>query len=829
MLMTRQGCVALGFLLVLLFVAQTKVGAEPQDPPSSTATSPPEQTSAPMVGQPDSLVIPMADISMQAAQVSDLLRTFEEYLAPGAQLDAIINSFSESTAQIESDLNKSMSVLDGQLVLTKLQAQGQLWQQWQSKYTGWLKVFSKRSTQLQMKLTELDDLDKVWAETLVSAQNSEAPEPIIQQISATIDSIRGLRTSVKNQLDLVLDLQSRVGGELEKFTPVLAKIARMQQSSVSNILVRNSLPVWSVGFWGDAKTILVRQFRHAGGAYLEDIGNYFKVSLGHMSFHATLFVVSAFLFLRARWRIRRWTTAHEVISPFVKVFEYPLAAALIVVLLVASAPYRSPLPATMRATIQVLALLPTILLIRPSAPGRLVPGLYLLVLLFMLDTFREIFFPEQPIGQIFLMVESFIGMAVTLWFLGKFRSDQVADSKLSGFPLICLRSVLVLVLLLLASGLVAAVTGHMRFARVIIPGILALGMVAILMYVALQVVMGFIAFSFLVWPLRLLQVIQQHRKPVEKYFYRLLFWLAIFGIIGRFLNYIGLLELVLNLARTVLNTKLERGALSISIANIGEFLLTVWVTYFLSSLIRFLLREDVYPRMRIAEGKSYAISRLLHYLILALGFTVAIAALGVDLTKLTVLTGALGIGIGFGLQGVVNNFVSGLILLFERPIQVGDTVAVGELVGQVSKIGIRASTVHTRQGSDIIVPNAELITEKVTNWTFSNQLRRIDLPVGVSYSSSPDSMIALLESVAHEHPHILPHPKPTGLFVGFGDSSLNFELRAWTDQFDDWPIVRSQLASAVYDAVHKAGMKFPFPQREVRLLHDFPGDDPAIS
>lgn len=266
---------------------------------------------------------------------------------------------------------------------------------------------------------------------------------------------------------------------------------------------------------------------------------------------------------------------------------------------------------------------------------------------------------------------------------------------------------------------------------------------------------------------------------------------ATVGLIVRYLDYIGILDPVFRFAKTVLNTNFERGSFRISAADIIEFILIVWAAYLLSAAIRFVLREDVYPRVVITKGKSFVVSSLLHYLIIALGFTAAIAALGFDLSKLTVLTGALGIGIGFGLQSVVNNFASGLILLLEQPIQVGDTVEVDDLTGKVRKIGIRASTVNTRQGSEIIIPNSQLVTEKVTNWTFSDQMKRINLPVGISYSASPKSVIALLESVSLQHPYILHDPAPRGLFVGFGDSSINFELRAWTEYIDDWPIVRS--------------------------------------
>jgi potassium efflux system protein len=186
----------------------------------------------------------------------------------------------------------------------------------------------------------------------------------------------------------------------------------------------------------------------------------------------------------------------------------------------------------------------------------------------------------------------------------------------------------------------------------------------------------------------------------------------------------------------------------------------------------------------------------------------------------TVLAASLGVGIGFGLQGVVNNFVSGLILLFERPIHAGDTIEVGNLLGEVRRIGMRASRVHTWEGSDIIVPNSQLVSDKVTNWTLSDRLKRIDLSVGVNYGADPIKVIGILETTSGANPAILKYPPPQGHFLGYGDSSINFQLWAWTDQFHDWPRIRSELAVAVYNAVYAAGITFPFPQRDVHLRDD---------
>jgi potassium efflux system protein len=232
------------------------------------------------------------------------------------------------------------------------------------------------------------------------------------------------------------------------------------------------------------------------------------------------------------------------------------------------------------------------------------------------------------------------------------------------------------------------------------------------------------------------------------------------------------------------------------------------------------LQEDVYPRINLAPGLSYAASSLLNYIILALGFVAGLGVLGVDFSKVSILAGAFGVGIGFGLQSIVNNFVSGLILLFERPIHVGDTIEVSSLQGIVRRIGIRASVIHTGVGADIIVPNSQLVTDKVTNWTLSDRLRRVDLPIGINYGADPKKVIELLEQAARLHPEVLREPAPRALFMGYGDSAINFELRVWPTHFNQATQVRSDLAAAVYDAVNAAGMSFPFPQREIRLLHD---------
>jgi len=200
-----------------------------------------------------------------------------------------------------------------------------------------------------------------------------------------------------------------------------------------------------------------------------------------------------------------------------------------------------------------------------------------------------------------------------------------------------------------------------------------------------------------------------------------------------------------------------------------------------------------------------------------LGLFVALAAAGFEVSQLAIVVGALGVGIGFGLQNVVNNFVSGLILMFERPIQPGDVVEVSGTSGKVREIGMRATTLTTFEGADVVVPNGALLNEKLINWTLSDMNRRIDVSVGVAYGSDAQRVLTLLGEVTKATPGIASEPEPVILFVGFGASSLDFTIRGWTHDFGEWVKIRSDLTVRVYQALNEAGIEIPFPQQDLHL------------
>lgn len=230
------------------------------------------------------------------------------------------------------------------------------------------------------------------------------------------------------------------------------------------------------------------------------------------------------------------------------------------------------------------------------------------------------------------------------------------------------------------------------------------------------------------------------------------------------------------------------------------------------------IRRRILDYTPLNAGQKYALERGVGYVILLVGLLVALDSTGIDLSTLTVLGGAIGIGVGFGLQTIANNFMSGLILLLEHPIKVDDRIEVGNLNGDVTHIGARSTWIRTNDNVSIIVPNSEFITNRVTNWTASDRQVRFPIPLGVSYGSDPEKVRGVLLEVARANPDVLASPSPDVILTGFGDNSLDFELRVWTVKQVQTPmILRSDLYFAIFRAFRQHGIEIPFPQRDLHL------------
>jgi potassium-dependent mechanosensitive channel len=251
----------------------------------------------------------------------------------------------------------------------------------------------------------------------------------------------------------------------------------------------------------------------------------------------------------------------------------------------------------------------------------------------------------------------------------------------------------------------------------------------------------------------------------------------------------------------------------------------VYLALTVSWLVRTLVQVEIGRGWNLERGVAESINMLVHYAVITLGIIFALGALGVELQNFAIVAGALGVGIGFGLQTVVNNFVSGLILLFERPVRVGDTVEIDGEWGTIKKIGLRSTVVVTFTQAELIVPNGDLVSQKVTNWTLTNPVTRVGIPVGVAYGSDIQRVLAILVEAGRAHPSIAGDPAPSALFIGFGDNSLDFELRIWVSDIAARLPARGAVLAEIDRHFREEGIEVPFPQRDLHIR----SVDPAIA
>jgi len=252
------------------------------------------------------------------------------------------------------------------------------------------------------------------------------------------------------------------------------------------------------------------------------------------------------------------------------------------------------------------------------------------------------------------------------------------------------------------------------------------------------------------------------------------------------------------------------------------FLLVIAAFFILSRILRRIFLKRIMDHMRLEEGTQYNLTRITHYLVMLTGALVSFQFVGIDLSGFMVVFGLLSVGIGFGLQNITSNFISGLILLIERPIKVGDRITIGNTEGDVMEISMRSTTVRSLNNISIIVPNSEFVSSQVVNWSHRDLKIRLDVDVGVSYGSDLEKVLQALREVAAENEEVLQKPRPDVLHLGFGDSSWNMRLRVWIANPKRHPQVRSAINCAIVRKFRENDIEIPFPQRDLHVRSPLP-------
>jgi potassium efflux system protein len=255
----------------------------------------------------------------------------------------------------------------------------------------------------------------------------------------------------------------------------------------------------------------------------------------------------------------------------------------------------------------------------------------------------------------------------------------------------------------------------------------------------------------------------------------------------------------------------------VTLADLLLALVVTAVTMIAAKNLPGLMEITVLQRMTLQPGSRYAINTLMRYVVTMFGVIAVLNIIGWDWSRIQWLVAALSVGLGFGLQEIVANFVSGLVILFERPVRVGDTVTVGQLTGKVSRVRIRATTITDWDRKEILVPNKAFITEQVINWTLSDPITRIVINVGISYGSDVNLAHRVMDETLRRLPLVLDEPEPRVYFVGFGDSSLDFRLHVYSRELEDRMPLTDAVHKEILAALRKHGIEIPFPQRDLHV------------
>lgn len=255
----------------------------------------------------------------------------------------------------------------------------------------------------------------------------------------------------------------------------------------------------------------------------------------------------------------------------------------------------------------------------------------------------------------------------------------------------------------------------------------------------------------------------------------------------------------------------------VTIMSLAIFLIFLSLFLFLGFFTRKMLLSKVLDRFEIEAGLQYTLARVSQYIIVVIGFLISFQFVGIDLSSLAVIFGLLSVGIGFGLQNVTSNFISGLIIMFERPIIVGDRVEVDGIEGDITEISIRSTKIRTINNISIIVPNSKFVENNVINYSHGDPSFRLDINVGVSYSSNLDTVLQALTEVAEEQQKVMKHPKHQVHLTEFGDSAWNMQLRVWITNVKDRYVLRNEINQAILRKFNDFSIEIPFPQRDLHL------------
>jgi len=658
---------------------------------------------------------------------------------------------------------------------------------------------------------------KRWLLTLDSQSGEEVLQERLVRIDRTIarlDSVKGL---LQNDMGSMLLIQDRLSDK-KNGLELLEEKVKNQKTLLGEQMLSKDMP----GFFSELSslkdsTLMSKHFNQMKRSVRADLEIFKADFLSPMIFFSVLFVL---FLIFAIWYKRHFASMMSVskfeLSEMHMELIYSPGVSVVFILAILIRFIYPDLPQTFASLNLLIMLVPMMIIVIRLFGSVIKKWIMVLVIVFGLTFFYELFYYPDILLRIVLLAFSITG----LWLFISFYVKRPLSSKFgSSFMYRLFRMIILFFSILLFLSVIANLAGAFNLAEffTLIP--IQLAVVALGIHVITKVVDTLFFLLLASNYMQKFNVIRDEFDVIYRKSVRLidtLLWIFFFTLALRIFR---VRDTVFEWGRGVFTNGIELGEVNITLGNILIFIFVVWLSIVITRMLSHILEKDVFPRVKTSKGVPSTIILLMRIVLISGGFFLAAKAAGMALTNLSIVLGAFSVGIGFGLQNIFNNMVSGLILAFERPIKVGDVVQVGELIGTVRSIGLRSSTVRSFDGAEVIVPNGNLISNEMINWTLSDSNRRMDIRIGVAYGTDPELVVSILEGIAAEHSKVRKQPAPKAYFIGFGDSSLDFRLLAWAN-LDYRLETESELNVELNRKLKEAGIEIPFPQTDLHVRSD---------
>ncbi|HUK42092.1 MAG TPA: mechanosensitive ion channel domain-containing protein, partial [Candidatus Acidoferrales bacterium] len=721
-------------------------------------------------------------------------------------VDAMRNIF-------EQEAKNAQATIAGSLRSEELWDLEVAWKNRAARINKWESTISSSSSQLYKDYTLVDQEEKLWEVSLKSYPARSLPAEVERSIRNFLAEAKKVKSELQKRLDAVLIAENQLYQWETAVSVTLGNISLAKDRFRESLVVAERVPLWEFKEeWermklpdGGITALFYRQ--------LSDSIDYGRAHTREFWMVVVYFVGMLVLTSYLRRRVAEWTQEHPHFEEATHFLKRNFSLALLLTLVPVALFLAQNAPHLVISATALMLLFPLLRLLPPLIHPASRPVLYLLAGFHVLDSLRNLFLTIPLLDRLSFVVLDAIAILIIVWL---FRPGRVKRIQAENAPPDYLIVAARIVLFLLVVSLAANIVGFFDLARVLSTATLYSLYAAFALFGtagALSVVFAVLLDTD--WA-RSLSIVRHYDKTMSWWVFRALRFIAFALWLNAVLNFFTVKDAVTKAVMTFFTAPIREGRINFSLWDVIAFGLVFVAALGIARGARLILEEDVFPRTRVARGVPEMVSTVVYYTLLLFGFFIALGLAGVDINRFTLLAGAFGVGVGFGMQNIVNNFISGLILLFERPIHMGDTVDVAGIQGVVKHIGIRSSVISTQDGADAIIPNATLISEKLMNWTLTNDWRRAEVRVGVAYGTDLEKAMRLLYSVATADPDVRQTPPPVVVFQGFGDSAQNLELRFWL-RVGAHVDVKSRVSIAVAQAFQEAAIEIPVPQRDIRV------------